>query len=138
MENTDGSVQDHPIPSNYRHISVEDRDGVLVVRFIDLRRELGNTVSCQETYQEFRMLASHHHKCLVVLDLEGQEVSATEVFFCYLVRLDREVKQVQGTLKLCNLSPLVAEDMRTIRLNWMFRTYNSLDDALASDVTELG
>lgn len=133
MENSEGP--DHPIPASYRHISVTEIDGVILLRFVDLRTELEKLGSYQETYQEFGMLASHHQKCLVVLDLEGQDVSAPELFICYLVRLDREVKQVQGTLKLCNLSPLFAEAMRMIRLNQMFSIYDSLDDALLDDAS---
>ena len=130
MEIAEGPEQDSPIPTTYRHISVEERDGMLLLRFVDLRLELETLGSFQETYQEFGMLASHNPKCLVVLDLEGQDVSASELFICYLVRLDREVKQVRGTLKLCNLSPAFDEALRMIRLNRMFSIYKSLDDAL--------
>ena len=130
MENSEGP--DHPIPASYRHISVTEIDDVILLRFADLRTELEKLGSYQETYQEFSMLASHHQECLVVLDPEGQDVSAPELFICYLVWFDREVKQVKGTLKLRNLSPLFAEAMRMIRLNRMFSVYESLDEALLS------
>ena len=132
MEYTEGPEQDHPIPAAYRHISVEERYGMLLLRFVDLGNKLEKPDSFPETCQEFGMLASCHEKCLVVLDLEGQEVTASELFICYLVRLDREVKKVQGTLKLCNLSPLFAKELRMIRLNRMFSIYESLDDTLSN------
>lgn len=131
MENVEGLKQDPPIPTTFRHISVEERDGVFLLRFVDLKRELERVDSLQEIAQEFRTMASHHQNCLVILDLEGQEVSASELFICYLVRLEREVTQVQGTLKLCNLSPSFDEALRMIRLNRMFSIYESLDDALS-------
>ena len=130
INNTEGPAHDPPVPDRYRHISVEERDGVLLVKFVDLRKMLEGTGSLQEAGQEFRMMASNRQKCLVVLDLEGQEVSVSELFICYLVRLEREVKQVQGTLKLCNLSPAFDEALRMIRLDRMFPIYQSLDDAL--------
>jgi hypothetical protein len=71
----------------------------------------------------------------VVLDLEDQDVSATELLFIILVRLDREVKQVQGTLKLCNLSLSVVDALKVTRLIKMFSAYESLDDALLGDAS---
>ncbi len=130
MENTDVPEQNAPSPPTYRHISVEERDGVLVLRFVDLGRELESMGSAQETYGEFGMLASRHQNCSVILDLEGQEVSASELFICYLVRLHREVTQVHGTLKLCNLSPQFAEELRMIRLDRMFSISESVDAAM--------
>jgi hypothetical protein len=129
-ENTELPEEHHPLMSTYRHITVKEIDGVVVVRFIDLKRELRKMGSFPETCQEFGMLASRHEKCLVVLDLEGQEITASELFICYLVRLDREIKQVQGMLKLCNLAPQFAEELRMIRLDRMFSIYESLEDAL--------
>jgi anti-anti-sigma regulatory factor len=55
--------------------------------------------------------------------------SATELYFCYLVRLQREIKQVRGTLKICDLSPHLADKMRMIRLDRTFSTHKSVDDA---------
>jgi anti-anti-sigma regulatory factor len=133
MEITEDPKENHPVQTTYRHISVKEIDGAPLLQFVDLRNELQTPGFFQETCQEFGMLASHHQNCSVTVDLEGQEVSASELFICYLVRLDREIKQVQGTLKLCNISPLFAEAMRVIRLDRMFSIYESLDDALISD-----
>ncbi len=130
MIKTESPEQDNPIPTTYRHISVAERNGVLLLRFVDLTRELETPGSFQETCREFRLLSTRHQDSVVVLDLEAQNVSSPELFICYLVRLDSEIKQVQGTLKLCNLSPLFAEELKLIRLNRMFSIYESLDDAL--------
>ncbi len=138
MDNTEGPAHDPPIPDRYRHISVEERDGVLLLRFVDLRKMLERAGSLQEAGQEFRMMASNQQTCLVILDLEGQEVSASELFICYLVRLEREVKQVQGTFKLCNLSPRFDEELRMIRLNRFFSIYESLDEALIPPILDGG
>ena len=94
MENTEGTDQYQAIPPNYRHISVEQRNGGLVVRFIDLKRDLESfDASFTEIAQEFRGLAGHNRTCSVILDLEGQDVSDTEYLFVILVRLSREVTQ---------------------------------------------
>ena len=122
MGNTQSPEHDPRTLTTYCHISVEESDGVIVLRFVDLKRDLKSGNSFQEIFQEFRRLASDHQNCSVILDLEGQEVSAPELFYCYLVRLHREIKQVRGTLKLCNLSPQFAEEMRVARLNRMFST----------------
>ena len=131
MEKIDETKEDLPRPPSYCHISVEERDGALVVRFIDLKRDLGGFDAFQAIVHEFRGLATHHHCHPVVLDLGGQDVGKTAIFYSVLVRLFRIVKQAEGTLKLCNLSPPVVEEMKAIRLTMMFSIYASLEDALA-------
>jgi hypothetical protein len=83
---------------------------------------------------EFHELATHHSKRSVALDLECRNVSDTDLLFWVLVRLFREVIQVDGTLKLCNLSPPVLDAMSAIRLTGIFAICESLDDALAGSV----
>ena len=44
---------------------------------------------------------------------------------------------MQGTLKLCNLSPPVVDALKMTRLSKFFSTYESLDDALAGKAHDL-
>ncbi len=136
MENTGWTKQYPPISPEHRHIRVDEIQGVVVIRFINLKRDLEHVDSLQVIGDEFRRLAGQNKGRSVVLDLEGHDISATEVFFALLVRLFREVKQVQGTLKLCNLYQPVVDEMKRIRLNRTFTICESLDDALVGTMPE--
>jgi hypothetical protein len=65
MDNPEGPAHDPPIPDRSRHISVEERDGVPLGQFVDLRIILERTGSLQGGGQEFRMMASNRQKTLV-------------------------------------------------------------------------
>jgi hypothetical protein len=129
---------DHSISPGYRHISIDDRGWIVVVRFIDLDGILQiKGPSWQESCRDFHQLAYHHRKCFFVLDCQDQTITEdlylkTEICISYLVRLLREIKDAQGSLKLCNLPMPLSEAIRSIRLDRMFSIYDSLDDALAS------
>jgi hypothetical protein len=135
---------DHSISTGYRHISAEDRGRIVVVRFIDLDSILQvKGPSGQETYRDFHQLANHHWTCSFVLDFQDQPITTdpylkTEICITYLARLLREIKEAQGTLRLCNLPLPLMEALRAIRLDRMFSICESLDDALASNVTDPG
>jgi hypothetical protein len=129
---------DHSISPSYRHISIDDRGRVVVVRFIDLDRILQiKGPSWPESYRDFHQLAHHHRNCFFVLDFQDQTITAdiylkTEICITYLTRLWKEIKEAQGSLKLCNLPMPLFEAIRSIHLDRMFSIYESLDDALAS------
>ncbi len=120
-----------PGRSDYRHLAVEELGNVLVVRFIDLERALWITDVFGEMAAEFHELATRHPKCLVVLDLECRDVSDTERLFCVLVRFHREVKQVDGTFELCNVSVQVLDAMSAIQLTRMFPICEPPNNAMA-------
>jgi anti-anti-sigma regulatory factor len=137
----EGTDRERPGPPDYRHIRVEEIDGVLVVRFIDLERLVEVGGPSRELYRELHELAFANHGRHVALDLQCQYIGnsiSSELMLCHLVRLYREVKQSQGTLKLCNLHPSFIDHIRAIRLDRMFTICESLDDALAGRVADPG
>ncbi len=137
MEHSDETEHDRRVPSVYRHISVVNRDGVLVVRFIDLKRDLGYGGSAQEIGQELEGLVNPNHPCSLILDFERKELDPLQAaFYGTLVRLLKLVKQAQGTIKLCNLPSGVLEQLKINQLIRVFPIYKSVDDALAGDVPD--
>ncbi len=139
MEYSEETGHDRRFTSVYRHISVEDRDGVLVVRFIDLKRDLGYGGLAQEIGQELEGLVNPNQFCSLILDFEGKEFDPLQAaFYGMLVRLFKLVKWAQGTLRLCKLPSRVLEQFKIDRLIQVFPIFKSEDDALAGTVLDPG
>jgi anti-anti-sigma regulatory factor len=128
--------QDGPTCPDYRHILVDEIGGVLVVRFIDLERDLDSFDTLQEIGQELESLVDQNHSCSLIVDFEGKDfIPLRYAFFLgKLVRLFKEVKRVQGTLKICDLPPSLVEIFKTSQLIQILPPYKSLDDALTSEM----
>jgi anti-anti-sigma regulatory factor len=130
-----------PIPAAYRHIVVEEKDGVLVVRFIGLEQLLASRVifeqdpssriPIEEIGQELNAVVAHRKPCSLILDFEGKSFVFYDVFFSKLIVLFRKVKLAEGTLKLCDLSPGVIEVLVITGLVRLFPLFEHLDDAMA-------
>jgi len=131
-DETHGRWEKGVILGDYRHLSVKELGNVLLARLIDLERALWITDVFSEMAVEFHELATRHPKCPLVVDLECRDVSDTERLFCVLVRFHREVKQVDGTFKLCNVSVQVLDAMSAIRLTRMFPICDPPNDAMES------
>jgi hypothetical protein len=117
-------------------LAVDELANVVLARIVDLERALWITDVYKEMAAEFHDLATRHPKCSVVFDLECRDVSDTERLFCVLTRFHREMTQVDGTFKLCNVSVQIFDAMSAIRLTQMFticdppNNENSLADSI--------
>ena len=137
MEVTEGTDRGRPTPPDCRHFHFHEIGGVLVVRFIDLKRDLESFDTLQEIGQQLEALVDQNQPCSLILDFEGKDfIPLQDAFFGKLVRLFKVVKQAQGTLKLCDLPPSLVEIFRISRLIQIFPTYKSLDEALRSEMPE--
>jgi hypothetical protein len=131
MDHNERKDQDGPILADYRHIVVHEINGVVVVRFSDLKSD-ESPDSLHEISQELEGLVDQNKPCSLILDIEGKDLDAHRaVFYGRLIRLWKKVKQARGTLKICNISALVVDVLKIDRLTQMFPPYRSLDDALA-------
>jgi hypothetical protein len=131
IEDTQVTGHADPIPFSYRHVSFREKDGMLVVRFIDLKGNFESVHSLRELGQELEGLVDRFQACSLILDFECECFVFWDVFFAKLVRLHFKVKTGQGTVSLCNLPPEIVEILMKTRLIEVFPTYNCLDNALA-------
>ena len=131
MDNLERADKCGPIAPDHRHIVVLEIDGVVVVRFRDIKADLESVGSINELAQELEGLTNRFHAWPLVLDFEGKHFVFSDVFFAKLIRLLKSVKQVQGSLKLCDLPTQVVDVLRITRLVLVFPLFKSLDHALA-------
>ena len=118
---------------NHAHISVNVVDGVTVVKFRDLARNVFHSeAEIHEIGSELQGLLDEIQPCSLVLDFESKEFISFAAFDARLVSLQRKVTQRNGTLKLCNLAPGVAQMFKVNGLTDYLCLYNSLEDALVA------
>jgi anti-anti-sigma regulatory factor len=116
----------------YRHISVNIVDGVFVVRFTDLARDVISDDLIQGIGNELQGLVGQTETCSLVLDFENIEFIPFAAFEGRLVVLQRKVTQRNGTFRLCNLPASVIQHFKLNGLTEYFSLCNSLEDALAA------
>lgn len=117
---------------DFRHISLSLADGVTVVRFKNLAKAVHLDESSNEIGIELQALLDESEPCSLIFDFENQEFMPTGFFNATLVRLQRMVTQRNGTLRQCNLHPLVSQVFKINGLTDYFSLFNSLEDALTA------
>jgi hypothetical protein len=132
MKSADDADEGYSTDPVNRHLCVEDRAGLVIVRFINLNEDLKNSDSIFEIGRELEGLVKQNHPRSLILDFESREIDPiADTFYAVLVRLFKQVKQTEGRLMLCNQPPGLVEMFRINQLIKIFPPYESLDDALA-------
>ena len=132
MNDPEATGQESPGPPAHRHISMEEKVGVGVVRFIDLKGDLESRESIAEIRHELEELVDQNPAGSLILDFECKYFFFSDVFFSHLAGLFvRKNKRAKGTLKLCSLPPEVVDVLRFLHLDQVFPPFKSFDDAIA-------
>ena len=109
-----------------RLFDVEDLGEVAVVRFNNLHRiTLGNCLGQLEG--DLLDFATHAKQDSIILDFEGRPFAPSHMFNYILMQRDR---QLASGLRLCNVPQLVIEHWQFARMDGLYPTYRSLEDAL--------
>jgi hypothetical protein len=137
MKDNEGTGRDNLKSTISHHVCFYERDDVLVVRFIDVELELLNYVTLSEVREVLRDLVGKKQPRMLILDLERKNLIVKGPFFSMLCLLLKITAQSQGTLRLCNVPPLIADKLRSTRLIQVFPPYDSLEEALGGTVPDL-
>ena len=110
-------------------VSAEVQDGILIVRFN--RTEIYDIEAAEELAVELSQLAQTYSGQQWVIDLTGVKVIITPVVSGLLsaMRTDRESG---GEAYLCGMAESVRRVMELSRLDRVFNTFETLQDALAA------
>jgi anti-sigma B factor antagonist len=116
-------MSEHP----FKHISVKDADGVAVVEFVDSKLMYEMSV-IGEIGDELSRLVTEHGYTKIILDFSNvQYLSST--MLAKLAKLDQDVHQAKGQLKLCGLGPILKD---TFRIGHFDRVLDVYDDVAAA------
>lgn len=111
------------------HLTITQSGGVNIVKFAD--RRILEELSITEIGEELSRLihASSEIKLLVsFVDVEHLSSAALGM----LIKLNNEVQEQAGKLKLSDITPQIYEVFKITRLNKLFDIYDTKEEALAS------
>jgi len=112
----------------WKHLRVRDVDGVAVVDFVDAGLMFESSL-VRELGEELERLAAEHPTHRLILDFrEVQYISST--MLGQLVRLQKQIAQLQGQLRLTGLGPVLRDTFRIGRFEPLFEIHESVDEAL--------
>jgi anti-sigma B factor antagonist len=112
----------------FKHLSVKEVNGVAVV---DLAGDplMYATAVVEEIGDELNRLLKDHAYTKVLLDFSHvQYLSST--MLAKLARLEQQVEQARGQLKLCGLGPILKDTFRIGHFERVFSIYDDVDSAL--------
>ena len=112
----------------FKHLSVQEVNGVAVVDFINSQLMFAADVVA-EIGDELSSLITNHSYMKILLDFTHvQYLSST--MLARLAKLQREVEQAKGRLKICGLGPILQDTFRIGHFEHLFAIYDDRESAL--------
>jgi anti-sigma B factor antagonist len=110
-------------------ITVEEKDGVSVVRFVD--DKIMDVERIQKLNEELSQLAESENSRDVLLNLENVRFLSSAAINKLIV-LDKRVKSHGGRIRLASLRPEVRDVFSITNLDRVFKIYDDPEEALKS------
>ena len=114
--------------SEYRQITVTDRDGISVVRFVS--EKIVDELEIQELGDELTSLIEKDKRVALLLNFDGVRFLSSAALG-KLIKLDQLVKQHESKLKFSNIRSDVYEVFKITKLDTVFDIRETEADALA-------
>ena len=114
--------------SNFRQITVTDRDGISVVRFVS--EKIVDELEIQELGDELTSLIEKDKRVALLLNFDGVRFLSSAALG-KLIKLDQLVKQHESKLKFSNIRSDVYEVFKITKLDTVFDIRETEADALA-------
>ena len=108
-----------------RHISVESREEVTIVKLID--GHIINAGHIRELGEELFGFVDEHRSLIV--DFGNVQFLSGAALNRFII-LDRKIKNKMGKLRICNIIPELYEVFLITRLNQLFYIRSTLEEAL--------
>jgi len=113
--------------SKYRQISVIDKDGISVVRFVS--EKIVDELEIQELGDELTSLIEKDKRAALLLNFDGVRFLSSAALG-KLIKLDQLVKQHESKLKFSNIRSDVYEVFKITKLDTVFDIRETEADAL--------
>jgi anti-sigma B factor antagonist len=114
----------------FKHINVNESDGIAVVDFVDSQLMFASAV-VDEIGVELNSLISDHGYIKILLDFRNvQYLSST--MLAKLAALEKHIATAKGRLKLCGLGPILMDTFRIGHFDRVFSIHDDREAALRS------
>lgn len=115
--------------AEFKHFTLDESSGVLVVRLTDAR--LSDTLLISDVEDELLELLEERRPAKLLVDFEGVTHSSTAVING-LLRAKKRLLSCGGQLALCDMRPTIREAYRILNLDGaVFTIYDTRRQALA-------
>ena len=111
------------------HITVRAADGVQIVEFSD--RKILEELLITEIGDELSKLVAGTNDIKLLVSFKNVE-HLSSAALGMLIRLNKQVSEANGRLRLSNISPQIYEVFKITRLNKLFDIHDNAEGALAS------
>jgi anti-sigma B factor antagonist len=112
----------------YKHVSVNDMNGVAVVDFVNSRLMFAAEV-VEEIGEELNGLLKDRGYTKILLDFSNVQY-VSSMMLAKLAKLEQQVEHVKGQLKFCGLGPILKDAFRIGHFERVFAVYNDAESAL--------
>jgi anti-sigma B factor antagonist len=110
-----------------KRLDIEEIGDITIARFID--RKIVDDAKVEALGFELKALVDTEGRRKIILDFSNVEY-LSDATLSKLIVLDKKVKAVKGTLRLCSVHPAIYEVFVTTRLNKLFDIHPDRADAL--------
>ena len=117
------------MPEQRSHLTIKETDGVVVVHFSD--RKILEELSIREIGDELTGLVETRDAIRLLVSFKNVE-HLSSAALGMLIKLNRQVSEAEGTLKLSDISPQIYEVFKITRLNKLFDIHETAGRAMAS------
>jgi anti-sigma B factor antagonist len=114
----------------FKHLSVKDLNGIAVVDFVNSQLMYASAV-VQEIGNELNSLVTDRGYSKIVLDFTHVQYVSSSML-AQLAKLEREVEQAKGHLRICGLGPILRDTFRIGHFDRLFAIYDDLEAAIGS------
>ncbi|HZW34003.1 MAG TPA: STAS domain-containing protein, partial [Isosphaeraceae bacterium] len=111
----------------FQHLSVKEVDGVAVVDFINSQLMFAADVVA-EIGAELSSLITQRGYSKILLDFSHVQYLSSSML-AQLTKLQREVEQARGRLKICGLGPILQDTFRIGHFEHLFAIYDDCESA---------
>ena len=116
--------------TEFKHLSVKDVNGVAVVDFVNSQL-MFETAVVKEIGDELCRLATDRSNTKIVLDFTHVQYLSSSML-AQLAKLERQVEQTKGHLRICGLGPILQDTFRIGHFDRLFAIYDDLKSAIGS------
>ena len=111
----------------FKHLSVQEVNGVAVVDFVNSQLMFASDVVA-EIGDELSLITNRGYRKILLDFTQVQYLSST--MLAQLAKLQREVEQAKGRLKICGLGPILQDTFRIGHFEHLFAIYDDRESAL--------